>query len=240
MQITVINRGPDRAALEVLPHLWYRNTWSRDEGAPRPVLEEVAGPNGFNIIRASHPGLGEYYLVAQGAHELLFTNNETNEERLLGRSNPTRYVKDGINDYVVQGRYDAVNPEQSGTKAAVRYELDLDPGERAVLRLCLGPARSGERFKTFDEIISSRRDEADEFYASLTPPGLSDDDFAIMRQGFAGALWGKQGVIEALFDCLEDWREVATDVRGRALACGHFIPEERPEELVRELRRFLR
>jgi hypothetical protein len=118
VRISVANRGAQPAPLHLLPHLWYRNTWWRSQEPPPAQLS--AGASSPPVIQASHPQLGDYYLYCSSAGELLFTNNETNESRLFGRPNPVPFIKDGINDYVVHGRREAVNPEQRGTKAAGR------------------------------------------------------------------------------------------------------------------------
>ena len=145
IQITVDNRGPEPATLHVLPTLWFRNVWSWGGDAARPVLRQAAGEAG-GVIAASHPDLGERFLYAEGAAALLFTENETNNERLFGSPNRTPYVKDGINNYIVHGRRDAVNPEKTGTKAAAHYPLTVAAGESRTLRLRLSdvaPARIG-------------------------------------------------------------------------------------------------
>src|SRR5262245_20588858 len=130
VRITVENRGPDAATLSVLPTLWFRNTWSWGGMVPRPVLRKAAA----DVIGALHPELGERFLACEGAAALLFTENETNTDRLFRTANRTPYVKDGINDYVVHGRREAVNPEQRGTKASAHYPLTVGPGESRTLR----------------------------------------------------------------------------------------------------------
>ena len=127
IQITVTNRGPEAATLHVLPTLWFRNTWSWGGDAPRPALRQAA-TGATAVIAASHPELGERFLSCEGAAALLFTENETNVERLFGTPNRTPYVKDGINEYLVHGRREAVNPAQTGTKAAAHYPLTVAPG----------------------------------------------------------------------------------------------------------------
>jgi hypothetical protein len=220
IRITVSNRGPDAAALEVLPTLWFRNTWSwgRDgeESSERPWLRA----DGAGRIRAWHPELGQFRLCVDRAQapggrarrgetepsaareanlpsdvELLFTENETNAQRLFGGPNRSPYVKDAFHAYVIEGRRDAVNPAQTGTKAAARFRLELAPGASAVLRLRLSsdgeaPVRAFGR--DFDATFAARIAEADEFYASLLPAELGVEERRVARQGYAGLLWSKQ------------------------------------------------
>ncbi|WP_129774514.1 MGH1-like glycoside hydrolase domain-containing protein [Peristeroidobacter soli] len=203
MQITVCNRGPDAAALHLLPTFWFRNTWTPYGTSPRPVLRRISTGASGNVIRVSHPQLGERFIYSERPAELLFTENETNSERLQGQPNRTPYVKDGINDYIVHGRSEAVNPERFGTKAAVHYTIEVGAGESQVVRLRLcerAPAqivssrdRSNEMFATnFDDACNERKQEADEFYASVIPRSLDDDARSIVRQALAGMLWSKQ------------------------------------------------
>jgi len=189
IQITIANRGPEAAALHVLPTLWFRNIWSWGNGEDRPVLRQTAG----GVITASHPKLGDRFLVCEDAGQLLFTENETNTERVFGKPNPTPFVKDGIDGYVVHGRRDAVNPELTGTKAAAHYEITVEAGEARVLRLRLQDKPSAKPFGAgFEDAMKARRKEADEFYGTVIPHSLSDDEAAVMRQALAGMLWSKQ------------------------------------------------
>ena len=201
VQVTAWNRGPEPATLHVLPTLWFRNTWSWGGDVPRPGLQAVGGANG--VIAASHPDLGERFLSCEGAAALLFTENETNAERLFRSPNRTPYVKDGINDYLVHGRREAVNPAHAGTKAAAHYPLTVEPGASRTLRLRLsdvrpsgpgpaGHARGGPFGRDFDEVMEARRNDADEFYAAVIPRSLDADATNVMRQALAGMLWSKQ------------------------------------------------
>ena len=197
VRITAVNRGPSAAPLHVLPTLWFRNTWSWSPDGHKPLLEQRDGPGGSSLIVASHPDLGVRYLYLERGVPLLFTENETNLGRVFGTPNTSRYVKDGINDYVVLGRRDKVNPEQHGTKAGPYYRLEVPARESRVVRLRLtqsAPAAlaSGALGTSFDEIFETRRKEADEFYASITPDSLSEDAARVMRQALAGMLWSKQ------------------------------------------------
>jgi hypothetical protein len=189
IRITVCNRGPEPAALDVLPTLWFRNTWSWGGEAPRPTLRQ-AGPG---AIVASHPHLGERFLYCDSAAALLFTENETNTERLFGAPNRTPYVKDGIDDYIVHGRHEAVNPARTGTKASARYPLMVGAGETRTLRLRISDAALDAAFASdFDAVMDVRRKEADEFYATVIPASLDADAANVMRQALAGMLWSKQ------------------------------------------------
>ena len=194
IRITVANRGPDTAELHVLPTLWFRNTWSWDVGAPRPRLRGAGGRAGWQAIEAEDPTLGRRWLYTEGAAELLFTENETNRERLYGVPSETAYVKDAFHEYVVHGRREAVNPVGVGTKAAVHHRLVLRAGESAALSLRLTDAApNGAPFgRAFDAVFESRRQEADEFYAEVVPLALSEDARNVMRQALAGMLWSKQ------------------------------------------------
>jgi hypothetical protein len=204
IKITVANRGPEAASLHVLPTLWFRNTWSWSEGAPRPVLRQVDAVPGARVVAASHAELGERFLYCQGEPPLLFTENETNNARLFAAPNRTPYVKDGINNAVVHGRTDAVNPAKTGTKVSADYQVTVGAGESKVIRLRLtlvapqtlkqgyGAAKGDPFGQHFDEVLSTRLREANEFYASITPPTLNEDTARVMRQALAGMLWSKQ------------------------------------------------
>jgi hypothetical protein len=198
IQITVENRGPEPATLHLLPTIWFRNVWSWGGDAVRPVLRQAAGEAG-GVIAASHPELGERRLHAEGAAALLFTENETNHERLFNSPNRTPYVKDGVDSYIVHGRQDAVNPEKTGTKASAHYPLTVAAGQSRTirLRLCEAPAASapkkpGPFGSDFDAVMKARRQEADEFYATVIPSSLKADAANVMRQALAGMLWSKQ------------------------------------------------
>ena len=190
--ITAANRGPDAAELHLLPTAWFRNTWSWSNGGEKPALRKGRG----NSIEIKHRGFGKRRLVYQSerAPELLFTENETNFQRLYGIENGSHYAKDGINDYVVHGTENTVNPAQTGTKAAAHYSQLLAPGKTVTLKLRLSPSAASEAAlgSEFDRIFSQRKLDADEFYATVTPPGLSSDASNVMRQACAGLLWSKQ------------------------------------------------
>jgi hypothetical protein len=207
VQITAINRGPDTAELHVLPTLWFRNDWAKWIARPskRPKIKQAAFPEGITAVKAEHETLGSYHLYCRGDVQLLFTENETNYERIFGTPNQTPFVKDGINDYVVNGRQTAVNPGKSGTKVAAHYEFKVNPGQSAIvlLRLTSKASKTYAREdanvfgaslfgKDFEETFAARRRDADEFYRSVTPPSVSADAANVMRQAIAGMLWSKQ------------------------------------------------
>src|SRR5262249_53518906 len=146
---------------------------------------QLAIKDGFRCVAASHDQLGNRYLYCEGDVPLLFTENETNNQRLSGMASAARYVKDGINNYVVDGKLDDVNPERTGTKVSADYQLSVPAGETASirLRLCdLEPDAVGDPFKTFTRVMQARRLEADEFYAEIPPPRVSEDEARVMRQ----------------------------------------------------------
>ncbi len=211
IRISITNRGPAAETLHLLPTLWFRNTWSWDS-AEKPMLKAAALPQPLaeGTVIAAHPTLGQFYLHCQGQDpqipHLLFTDNETNYERLFGQESASPYVKDGINDYVVNG-LDTINPAQTGTKAAAHYILSLGAAETQIIQLRLrrgeltpDPAQnhpyplpqSGQFGQEFDAIFQTRQQEADEFYNHVTAPGLSEDQRNVQRQAFAGMLWSKQ------------------------------------------------
>ena len=195
VRITAINSGDATAMLHLLPTLWFRNTWSWRNGSYKPSLRD-ASPSGVSELRtigAQHQDLGDFRLYIDGACDLLFTENETNYQRLYGAQNPAPYVKDGINDYVVAGNTGAINPERTGTKAAAHFVRELKPGETFSIRMRLAKREfSSDPFTGFDDTFEKRRIEADEFYRDVLNAPLDDDQRAVARQAFAGILWSKQ------------------------------------------------
>ncbi len=194
IRITATNRGPEAAPLHVLPTLWFRNTWSWDAGAPRPRLRVAASRAGWHVIEAEHATLGRRWLSVEGAAELLFTENDSNKQRLWGAPNTSAYVKDAFHDYVTGHHHEAVNPARVGTKAAAHYRHLIGAGESATICLRLTDAApTRDPFgKPFDALFNQRAHEADEFYARFSPRTVSDDARRVMRQAFAGLLWSKQ------------------------------------------------
>ena len=201
VRITAVNRGPDAAEIHLLPTLWFRNDWSSwiaesNRSPEKPTLKQIKAPAGASAVAARHPLLGEFILSCEGDVPLLFTENETNHERLFGQKNESCCVKDGINDCVVQGRQEAVNPDKQGTKVAAHYQAIVGAGQATVIRLRLSNSPPDEKDKPFgkefDEVFTDRLREADEFYRSVTPPSVSEDAANVMRQALAGMLWSKQ------------------------------------------------
>jgi hypothetical protein len=197
IRIEAINRGPDVAELHLLPTLWFRNTWSWSKAPQRPRLRRSEAVEGIVPIELHHPYYGKRWLYCEGNPEPLFTENETNIRRLFGTDNTSSHFKDGINDYVVHGSKEAVNDAGSGTKAAGRYRLKIAPGQSNVVKLRLtdkemASAANRPFSASFDLTFMERRREADEFYTTVTPPGLAADARNVMRQALAGMLWSKQ------------------------------------------------
>jgi hypothetical protein len=206
VKITAHNRGPEAAELHLLPTLWFRNNWSSwiAGHAEKPTLRQVEGPAGASTVAASHSLLGEYLLACEGDVPLLFTENETNNQRLFpGEENASPWVKDGIHEAVVHGRTDAVNPGKEGTKVSAHCRLEVPPRGSTTVRLRLtGQAPSGQGKRPsegarpfgpeFDQTFAARLEEADQFYAAVTPPSTSPDAARVMRQALAGMLWSKQ------------------------------------------------
>lgn len=202
IMITVANRGPENAAVNVLPTIWFRNTWTWT-GAEADCGMKAAGANTIDID-CTVPG--NRFLYCEGSPELLFTENETNNARLFGSENLTPFVKDGINDFVVSGNAGGVNPDKTGTKAAANYMLNVPAGGEVTVRLRLSEKSYGNTDSAFDgfaDVFDSRIAEADEFYAALSPADLSDDAKNVQRQAFAGMLWSKQFYHYVVRDWLE-------------------------------------
>ncbi len=190
IRITAINRGPNAAELHLLPTLWFRNTWSWNGKSPKPTLKL----EGSRTIVAESPSIGKMWFVAENSEAILFTENETNMERLFGVPNASPYAKDGINNYVVNGERQAVNPASVGTKAAVHYKRKLNSGETWVVKLRLtNQFLDAKALQTeFDQVFADRKREADEFYNQIAPEILGADAKNVQRQAFAGMLWSKQ------------------------------------------------
>jgi len=199
IQITVWNRGPEPAPIHVLPSLWFRNMWSWWADRERPSLEQGISQEGIPFVAARHAQLGEYRWHPDRKVPILFTENETNNERIFNRPNATPFVKDGINNCVVERAEHAVNPESKGTKCAAHYDLQVPPAQSETIRLRLCRSQ-GEAQQTtmkffigsFPALIQARKSEADQFYESISPATLDPDSRSVMRQALAGMLWSKQ------------------------------------------------
>jgi len=202
IKITAVNRGPEPALLHLLPTLWFRDNWSTwiaesNRAAEKPSLRQVPSAAGANAVAAAHFELGEFILACEGDVPLLFTENETNHARLFpSQKNESPYAKDGINDFVVAGKREAVNPAREGTKVSAHYQLSIGAGQSQVIRLRLCKASSSQKQepfgKQFEAVFAERLREADAFYESITPPSISKDAANVMRQALAGMLWSKQ------------------------------------------------
>ncbi|MGI8467849.1 MAG: MGH1-like glycoside hydrolase domain-containing protein [Pyrinomonadaceae bacterium] len=215
IKITAHNRGKESAPLHILPTVWFRNTWSWFKDVPKPLLKkENSGAENLSSIHLEQFEIGAYRLWSAGSPELLFTENETNYARIYGGQNTSQFVKDGIDDYVTQGKKDAVNPANKGTKAAAHYVFDIAPqkSETIYLRLTkideaetissgavkhqrrnpLNQLTMGEFIAECEQIFQRRKAETDEFYAEIIPLDLTDDAKSVMRQALAGMLWSKQ------------------------------------------------
>jgi hypothetical protein len=194
IRVTVDNRGPEAAPLDVLPTLWLRNSWSWELAARKPRLARREGPAGSVAVGVEHPELSpDFRLYVEGMPRLLFTDNETNTRRVFGDGQPEAGRKDAFHDAIVQGRDDLLLPDGAGTKVAARQRLSIPAGGRAVLRLRLVDGDLAAPFGAeFDRVVAERQREADEFYATVIPERLSDDARNVMRQALAGMLWSKQ------------------------------------------------
>ena len=212
IRVSVVNRGPEPAMLHLLPTLWFRNTWSWGLDDRKPLLRQARSSVSRAAIEARHHTLGRYLLYCEGEADLLFTENETNAQRLFGVPNSTPHVKDAFHDYLIHGKHEAVNPARAGTKAAAHYRQTIPAGATLILRLRLAkmadagqdgkppqevsssfqsPDSAGP-FADFEAIFERRKQETDEFYAALQPAELDEDTRRVQRQALAGMLWNKQ------------------------------------------------
>jgi Glycosyl hydrolase family 63 C-terminal domain len=234
IKISVWNRGPEAASLHILPTLWFRNTWSWSEGAARPNLSGIEGVKGASVVLASHPELGDRFLYCEGDVPLLFTENETNSERISGTPNPSPYVKDAINNYVVYGKSADVNPGGRGTKVSPHYRVTINSGQCEVLRLRLNnispgdinsgsAAVKGNPFGVdFEAVVKTRLEEANQFYAAVIPSKLDPDAANVMRQALGGMLWSKQYYNFNVDEWLEDHGAAAFQSKHLAPRNNHW------------------
>ncbi len=202
IRITAANRGPEAAPLHLLPTLWFHNTWAwgyhHDAADRRPELRAVETPStsdgteGQRFVRAMYATSGEYWLACEDKPQLLFTENESNAQRLWGVPNHTPFVKDGINDAVVNGVQGMVNPDGVGTKVAAHYTFTIAPGATETVMLRLSATQHDAPFADAEEVFKTRQAEADSFYMTCGAKNLSEDARAVQRQAFAGLLWSKQ------------------------------------------------
>jgi hypothetical protein len=195
IRVSAKNCGPEAAPLHLLPTIWFRNTWSWNRDPTKPTLRKAPERSHIAAVTASHPEVGDYDLFCDSIDDLFFTENESNAERLWGIPSQTPFVKDSINDRLVHGTVDAVNPAQTGTKAAAHYKFNVPSQETISIRLRLTPGgskTSTEAFADYDAMFKLRRAEADQFYSELAPDSLDEEQRAIQRQAYAGLLWNKQ------------------------------------------------
>jgi hypothetical protein len=188
IKITIHNRGTATAQINVLPTLWFRNTWSWGYDNYKPQL---SSPGNSDII-VTHRDLGEFILHLDQKTSLFFCDNESNNEKLYGARNAGSFCKDGINEMLVHGNEKAVNTQQLGTKAAASYDMAVNAGENIVLRLRLENSKNMHPFDDFDDVFNSRASEADAFYRDLQENITNEDEKLVQRQAFAGMLWSKQ------------------------------------------------
>jgi hypothetical protein len=221
IRITAVNRGPEMATLHLLPTLWFRNTWSWGRDPRRPHVRVSTSLPGVECAELEHWKYGKRWLLCAGQPQLMFTENETNFERLFKIGNLTPYVKDAFHEYVIHGKKSAVNPDQCGTKMAAYYPLPMGPGQSEVIKLRLtdieplagmepgspmvgtitspaheerdqGVPGTNDFGEGFDALVAARLNDAEQFYATRIPRELSDDANSVMRQAYAGMLWSKQ------------------------------------------------
>ena len=187
IRITLFNRSKQDAALDLLPTIWFRNTWAWGDDSYKPQLIAVSD----QIIEVQHEKLDKYWLYCEGSKELLFTENETNCIKLFQYDDKKKYCKDGINDYIIH-QAASVNPDRGGTKAAVHFDMVIPALQSKTVRLRLSTKTPKKPFEDFDSIFSVRVEETNAFYAELQKGISSDDQKLIQRQAFAGMLWSKQ------------------------------------------------
>ena len=190
-RIIAINRGPEAAPLHLIPHIWYRNTWSWGYNSERPTLQAIS----TGAIKADHRHIGERWWYAQSDGQdmgLMFTENETNTQRLFGQPNSQPFVKDAFHNAIIYGQPDVINPNQIGTKAADHFEKILQPDEVFTVQIRFSNSEQKRPFTNFDKIFTQRIKEADEFYAAIQNQKLTEDECRVQRQAFAGLLWNKQ------------------------------------------------
>ena len=203
IRITIRNHGSEPASLHLLPTLWFRNTWSWSGEEPIPEISLLHNSPERTTFVAKKQGFDTYYLRCAGKIDTLFTENETNFARLYGSSNRS-FAKDGINDRVVNGTVDSVNPQQRGTKSSAWYKVDLDAGSSAELRLRLHRTeRAANPFIGYDALFQKRIEEADSYFDTIIPQTLGKDERNVMRQSLAGLLWSKQFYHYVIKDWLE-------------------------------------
>jgi hypothetical protein len=229
IQITVHNRGPEKAPIHVLPTLWFRNTWvwgcTHEGCSMRPRIEQVTP----HKLALHHESLHRYYLEFEAPADgqkapFLFTDNETNFTKLFNTPNASKYVKDAFHDYVISGKKEAVNPKLRGTKAAPHCQFEIEPGGSRVIRLRLYAEAEAPKHAfgpAFTEVFSKRLAEADEFYNTLKETELDESECGVVRQAYAGLLWTKQFYHYVVEDWLKGDADVAKPPESRLLGRNH-------------------
>ncbi|MEX1000227.1 MAG: glucosidase, partial [Thermodesulfobacteriota bacterium] len=205
IRITVVNRGSEEAKLYLLPTLWFRNDWTWFLDKPKPYIKELKVKGDKRVVETWHPTLGNRWLYCEDPDEMLFTENETNNKRVFNVDNSSPYVKDSINDYIVHGIKDAVNPKKTGTKFSANYLLKIAPGETRKVRLRLTDNVNLTNLFSdeFEDVFRERIREADNFYSKICPFPLTEDMQNVQRQAFAGMLWTKQYYYYVVKDWLD-------------------------------------
>jgi hypothetical protein len=229
IRITITNRGSDTSTIDVLPTLWFRNTWSWVGEQARPEISIATQARGQTTLLATKAGFDSYQLHCEGTPDALFTENETNFARLFGVPNRF-FAKDGINNAVVHGATEEINPERRGSKAAARYQVTLEGGASTVFRLRLSRQNHANAFTDFESIFDRRIAEADGYYESIIPETLSPDERNVMRQSLSGLLWSKQFYHYVVKDWLDgDPNQPAPPperLSGRNCKWGHLYSED--------------
>ncbi len=230
IKITAVNRAAESAPLHILPTVWFRNKWSWFPDIEKPLMQKAnVEAENLSFIDLHDQELGYYQLICEGSSQMLFCENETNAQKLYGGENKSVYAKDGINDFVVDGNLNAVNPKQSGTKAAAHYVFDIsaNSSETIYLRLRKSVANASV-FSSHDEFIAGcewvfeqRIAESDEFYAEIIPENLSGDEKNVMRQSLAGMLWSKQFYQYVIKEWLEGDPEFGAPPKQRLSGRNH-------------------
>jgi len=227
IRLTLSNRGDEPATLHLLPTLWFRNTWSWDRRGEaywrKPRLSRLHA----SALLSEHESLGTHhlYVEARGGHpEFLFTDNESNLQRLFNAKGGARHPKDAFHDFIVHGDKRALNPAEEGTKAAAHYVLQLGPGESTVVRLRLVHEKEApkEPFGPgFEAVFDERLREADEFHAARAPSEATPEERRVLRQAYAGLLWSKQYYQYAVKEWLEGDPAYPPPPRERLLGRNH-------------------
>ncbi|HEU5380718.1 MAG TPA: hypothetical protein VFV38_35290 [Ktedonobacteraceae bacterium] len=197
IRVSATNHGPEAAMLHLLPTLWFRNTWVWGYDNHQPILTAVESEAGqeseehISFVHAHHHELGDYWLACEKTPALLFTENESNAQRLWGVENRTPFVKDGIHEMVIHDNLEKVNPRRIGTKAAAHYRVLIEPGKSQMFLLRLSPVQHRDPFAGAEEVFATRIEEANDFYREVST-ALKEEERAVQRQALAGLLWSKQ------------------------------------------------